>query len=199
MAKNPKEEIIIFIRDEGSVSSTSSIINAGFHNKYLKELVEEGSIIKIKRGLYILPEKESSSGFFEVQKAIPGSVICLGSALSFYQLTTYEPPFIWAAIERGKKVVVPQYPPVKLYRFSKKQFKTGIKIIKHEGSEIRIYDKEKTICDTIRYRNKIGLDITKEAVKNYINQKGKNINKIMEYAKILRLETPVKNYFKVLL
>jgi len=197
--KNNKNKMLQFIRSQRGVITTSSFINAGFHNIYLKELEADGIIIKIKQGLYMLPEYESNSGFFEAQKVITDSVICLGSALSFYELSSYEPPFIWLAIRRGVKVVLPEFPPIKLFRFSKVQFETGVVEAHYEGNKIRIYDKEKTICDVIRYRNKIGLDIANEVVKNYINLKDKNIQKIVDYAKILRLTIPVSNYFKVLL
>jgi predicted transcriptional regulator of viral defense system len=83
--------------------------------------------------------------------------------------------------------------------FAEKQYRTGIKEINIQGNIVKIYDLEKTICDCIRYRNKIGIDIVKEALNEYIKKKEKNINKLIEYAKITGIYSITKKYFEVLL
>jgi predicted transcriptional regulator of viral defense system len=72
-------------------------------------------------------------------------------------------------------LLFPDYPPIKVLYFAEKQYKTGVKEISIQGNIIKIYDLEKTICDCIRYRNKIGIDIVKEALNEYIKKKEKNV------------------------
>ncbi len=194
-----KNKIIQYINSQNDgMISTGGFIKAGFHNKYINELIENDILFKIKNGLYINKDKVTNTGFYEVQKAISGSIICLGSAISYYNLTNYEPPYIWIAVKRGRKVHLPKYPKVKVFHFSNKQYETGIISEKIEGNNINIYNIEKTICDIIRYRNKIGIDITNEVVKNYLNRDENNLQKITKYAKQLRIYNPVFNYLRIL-
>lgn len=122
------------------------------------------------------------------------------SALSYYELTTYNPWEYYIAIHRDStKVKNIEYPPIKLIYFSDKQFNIGITTINVNGNKVKIYDKEKTICDCVRYRNKIGMDIFKEVLKEYIRSKEQNINKLMEYAKELGVKNVLQDYLEVLI
>ena len=102
-------------------------------------------------------------------------------------------------MKRGRKVQVPEYPPSKVFYFSKKRYESGIITKKIEGNDIYIYAIEKTICDIIRYRYKIGLDIANETVKNYLQKSSKNIMKVIKYSRYLRIYEPMANYFRILL
>jgi predicted transcriptional regulator of viral defense system len=92
------------------------------------------------------------------------------------------------AICRGSREPKIEYPPVEFYHFSKKQFEPGINETKIEGHEIRIYCPEKTICDCFRYRNKLGLDMAKEGLSEYLKGKDRNLEKLLEYAAICRIK-----------
>ena len=124
----------------------------------------------------------------------------MGTALSFYELTTWNPPDVHIAILHGRKVVLPDYPPIKLYHFSGSFFRIGqIEISLDTGQKISIYDKERTICDVVRYRNRIGIDIMKEALGEYIRSNDKNLNILHDYAKKLRISSILFQYLDVLL
>ena len=167
---------------------------------YLRELQDDGTIIKVKRGLFTLSENDQYNSLREAQISIPGGVICLGTALSYYNLTTWDPPEIQIAIIRGRKIKLPEYPPIQLCSFSGVYYCKGIVTVDiDQGNSIQIYDREKTICDIIRYRNRIGVDIMKEALGEYIRCKEKDLNKLNSYAKELKISTVLNNYLEVLI
>lgn len=118
--------------------------------------------------------------------------------MAYYDLTTYNPWQYEIAIERSKKITISEYPPIKLVYFSSKQLELGVVEIDIDGHLVRIYDKEKTICDCIRYRNKIGIDIVKEGITEYIKRKDKDLNKLMKYAEACRVQKILKEYLEVL-
>lgn len=190
----------IFYNNNG-YARTKDIVEANIHKKYLRDLLDEGSIYKLKRGLYKWNELEFdfSNEIVDVAKIVPEGVVCLTSALSYYDLTTYTPSEYQIAIYRKSKVVLPDYPPINLCYFSKKYFHTGINQINIEGNLIRIYDIEKTISDSFRYSNEIPKDILLESIKEYMKRRNKNINKLMKYAQNTSAESLITKYLEVLL
>ncbi len=192
---------LIFDRQKG-FAKTRDIISEGYSNYYIRKLEKVGDIVKIKQGLYRHSEFElhQHDELVEVNKIIPNGIICLLSALSFYEFTTYNPGEYQLAIyRRAKKPVLPDYPPVKIFYFSEKQYEYGIEEIEIDGYKVRIYSKEKTICDIIRYRKKIGIDLMKEGLHNYLRQSDKNITKLVSCAEEMRIKTVLLKYLEVLL
>ena len=188
---NKKDERIhkVFKKHKG-FARTKDILAAGIHTRNIKRVREKEQVVQVKRGLYRLADIPliSNQGFVDLARAVPGGVICLLSALSYYELTTFNPSVIAMAICRGSRKPKINYPPVEFYHFSKKQFEAGINKIKVKGHEIRIYNREKTICDCFRYRNKLGLDIAKEGLSEYLKRKDRDLEKLLEYAEICRIE-----------
>ena len=190
----------IFKENQG-YARTKDIVNAGIHKHYLYELVEKGEISKIKRGLYRWNDYEIDSlhQLVEVNKIVPKGVICLLSALSYYELTTYNPWEYYIAIHRDEfKPKLPDYPPINIFYFADKQYNTGIEKVSIEGNTVKIYNLEKTICDCVRFRNKIGKDVVKEAINEYLRRKEKDIDKLLDYARITGVYNIVKKYLEVL-
>ncbi len=198
MDQKTKSKIEAYFKEHEGIARTSGFQRNGFHNSYLTELVEEGYLIRLKAGLYLMAEKQSVSGFHEIQISIPSAVICLASALSVYELTTYEPPAVHIAIPRDDRTSPPDYPPVRKFSFGKKRYTLGMTKIEIEGKEIAIYDKEKTICDSIRYRRVLGQDIVNEAVRKYLGSQRTNIDKLIEYSRILKSEGPLQTHLKLM-
>jgi predicted transcriptional regulator of viral defense system len=196
MEQKTRSRIEEYLKEHDGIVRTSVFQDDGFHNIYLSELVEEGYLVRIKAGLYLMAEKQSVAGFFETQLALPSAVICLASALSFYELTTYEPPSVHIAIPRDDKTLPPEYPPVKTFSFGNTRYNLGITRIELEGKDIAMYDREKTICDCIRYRRVLGQDIVNEAFRNYMDSQKTNIDKLIQYSRILKSEGPVQNHLR---
>jgi len=196
-----KDEIKqLFFKNKG-YATTKEISGKGINRYYISNLEKAGIISKIKKGLYKWGEYDFQYNFelVDVFKIVPQGVLCLTSALAYYDLTTLNPWQYEIAIERDRKVAIPEYPPIKLVYFSQKQLKTGISNVEIEGHHlIKIYDIEKTICDCVRYRNKIGIDIVKEGINEYIKRKDRNFNKLMEYAEVCRVQKILKQYLEVL-
>lgn len=199
---NKKDEKIykIFSTRNG-FARTKDILAASIHRRDIKRLRDEGRIIRIKRGLYRLAEIPliSNQGFIDLARAVPQGVICLLSALSYNGLTTFNPSIISMAICRGSREPKVKYPPVEFYHFSKKQFEAGIDEIRIESHKIRIYYPEKTICDCFRYRNKLGLDMAKEGLSEYLKRKDRNLERLLEYAEICRIKPLLQTWLNAMI
>lgn len=199
--KNEKKERIkeIFYANHG-YSSTGDISSAGIDRKYLKDLVNEGNIERIKRGLYRWKDAkfDVEEELINVSKIIPQGIICLESALSYYELTTYTPGEYTVAVHRKYNIKLPDYPPIKLYYFSDKYYIDGVEKIDINGHIIKMYNVEKTICDCLRYEDKISKDIIVESIKEYVGRRNKNISKLMNYAAKAKVKNAVQKYIEVL-
>ena len=196
-------DIIKYLKAKKGYAELKELKLNNFNTYQVKKLLTNGSIIKVKPGLYRLSDlsdpKNISLSFVDVSKAVPDSVICLLSALSYYDLTTFNNPEIDIAIHRSKKVSKGIYQPVKVYYFSENIFNLGIVSIQTKYGNVRIYDREKTICDIFRYRDKIGEDIAYESLKNYVGSKNADYFKLREYAKICRISEIINPSLKILL
>ncbi|TMN21825.1 type IV toxin-antitoxin system AbiEi family antitoxin domain-containing protein [Lentibacillus cibarius] len=191
----------IFERQKG-FARTKDLVKEGVSQHYIRKLVETGELIKIKRGLYrhVQFENNQYDEIIEVTQVIPNGVLCLLSALSFYELTTYNPwEYQIAVCRKSKKPSLPDYPPIKVFYFSDRQYEYGIEEVNIDGHMMKIYNREKTICDVIRYREKIGKDLMKEGLRNYLQLPDKNITKLVSCAEEMRIKTVLLKYLEVLL
>lgn len=188
----------IFRRNKG-YARTRDIVEAGVHHHYLDMLVQEGEVVKIKRGLYRLASVSVDDELEEVSHIVREGVVCLFSAWNYYQLSDFVPPEYHIAIEKTHKVALPDYPPIKVYYWSEKYWSIGITEARIGNTMVKIYDKEKSVCDAIRYRNKVGRDLEKEVLKNYLKERGRNIDKLLRFARLLRVEEQMKTYLTILL
>ena len=136
----------------------------------LRKLMNDNSIEKIKKGLYRLNDVECDQTV-EVAKMIPDGVFCLFTAWQHYNLSVYNPFEFYVAIRKKQKLILPDYPPVKLCYWIDKFYLLGITEIFVENQPVKIYDLEKSVCDAMRFRNKVGIDMTSEILKNYLKRK----------------------------
>ncbi len=196
---NKEDTILHIFHQNNGYAKTNEILDAGIHNHYLDLLVEKGKVIKIKRGLYKLSEIGVEDELEEVYRIVPDGVVCLFSAWNYYQLTDFVPPEYHIAIQKSRKVRLPDYPPIKLYYWSDKYWQIGITHVHIGNSKIPIYEKEKTVCDAIRFRNKVGQDMEKEVLKSYVREKNRNIDRLLHFARLLRVERRMKNHLNILL
>lgn len=189
-----------FYKSKG-FAKTGDLLEFGLNTYKIKGLENEGLISKVKQGLYRWVEYpiDNHEDLVEVSIILPKGVICLLSALSFYELTTYTPWEYYVAIPRNyNKSNLSDYPPIKVVYFSNKYYHGGAQEININGQQIKIYDMEKTLCDTIRYRKKIGIDIIKESLKEYMKRPDKDIKKLIDYSEEFRVKSILKTYLEVL-
>lgn len=197
-----ENKLIQFLRKNQGMASFSEILQAGFHKPALKELVEAGEIEKLDRGLYKLVKGPSPAqpDFVAVSLKAPKAVICLISALAFHEATDEIPKQIDLAIPRGAHANRIHHPPVHYYRFAEDAWKTGIEEHKTAGRHsIRVYTLAKTVADCFKFRNKIGADVAREALRVAVKEKKVKPQEIMKYAKICRVDKIVQPLLEILL
>ena len=153
--------------------------------------------MKIKRGLYHwqrIPIPE----MIEVARIVPKGIYCLFSTLAHHELTTFVSSEYHLAVPRNYIVSLPKYPPLKLYYWMDKRYHLGVQQVTIEGQQVDMYDMEKSICDVIRYKEKVGLDIMKEVLNAYLATKDRNLEKLGKYAEILGMKEEVINLVTLL-
>ena len=168
--------------------------------RILNKMLKNDSVSKVKRGLYRLNDFEYDNSFVEVMNIVPHGVFCLFSAWFYYGLTTTIPYENHIAITQKRKLTLPNYPPIRLYYLSEKFYQLGITQIKEGNQFINMYDLEKSVCDAVRFRNKVGMDIAIEVVRNYVGRRGnRNFDKLAKYARELRIEKIMQNFIMPML
>jgi predicted transcriptional regulator of viral defense system len=195
---NKKEEIIsLFVKNNGYLT-LQDLADAGINKYHLEKLIATNKVERLKPGVFKLINY-SSNELYEIIKLVPNGVICLYSAWNYYELTNYMPHEFHVAIERKSKIKLPEYPPVKLYYWEEKMYQTGIETKTDKGASFQVYALEKSVCDAVKFRNKIGKDILNEVLTEYLKRKDKNIELLIRFAKKLRVEKILKNYLEILL
>ncbi len=184
-------DILNIIKRLGGYISRQEISDEATYAQLLRE-VDKGNVIRLKSGVYTLPE-ELAKPMVDIDRIVPNGVLCLFSAWYVYRMTTQIPVEHYVAVEKSRKVVLPDYPPIKVCFWGEKAYKMGIVEREIEGHMCKIYDVEKSVCDAIRMRNKIGMDVCSEIVRNYMKREGRDLNKLSEYAKTLRVGTTLHN------
>lgn len=190
-----------FIKSNGGYARMKDLRAAGFQTRDISALVSKGSIERVKPGLYRLPDYGASgehAGLVEVCRGIPDGIICLLSALDFHGLTTFNPSEVHVAIPHGAKPPRLFYPPIKPFFFRDRFYTPAIESVRIQTGEIRVYGKEKTICDMFRYRRKLGEDLAMEALKQYLKLKDANTTRLLKYAVICQAKTVMMPYLRAL-
>ena len=182
---------------------TSEAIKAGINPRILYQMRDEGQLEMLSRGVYRLTEAApiGSPDLISVQKRVARGVICLVSALHLHEITLQIPHHVYIAINTAEITRPPKidYPPTKIFMFLPTAFAPGRETMKVDGFDINIYSPEKTIADCFKHRNKIGLDVAIEALKLYRERKKVRVDKLLEYARICRVEKVMKPYLEAIL
>ena len=161
-------------------------------NKELKS----GSIIRIKNGVYILPEEQATM-MMDIERIVPGGVICLYSAWDYYNLTTQIPNGLYIAIEKHRKVVARKMTGIIHCYWEEKYCLRGVEEVEIANHRVKIFCIEKCVCDAIKFRNKIGTDVAVEILSNYLHRKERNISLLMDYAKRMRVMSTIQPYLEM--
>jgi len=202
MGKNERiMEKVISLAKASGIIRVRDLTEQGIHPEYLRRLCEKGLLMKMSRGVYIPADSEVSQnvGLAQVAKRVPHGVVCLLSALQFHNIGTQSPFEVWIAIDRKAARPRIDYPPLRIVRFSGKALSTGIEKHQIEGIEVKIFNKAKTVADCFKYRNKIGLDVALEALKDCRQRRLCTNDQLWEYAKICRVANVMKPYLEATL
>jgi len=191
------EEVLKLARQMG-VLRVRDLTSRGIHPEYLRRLCRKGLLTRTGRGLYIAADAEISvhHGLAQACKRVPHGVICLLSALQFHELGTQSPFEVWMALDRKAARPRIDYPPLRIARFSGKALTEGVEEYAIEGVQVRIYSPAKTVADCFKYRNKIGLDVALEALRDCREQKKCSNDDLWRYAKICRVANVMRPYLE---
>lgn len=172
----------------------------GIPRIYLSRLTAGGILEKAGRGLYRLPGNPISEheSLAMVARRVPQSVFCLLTALQFHELTTQLPRQMWIALPKGSHVPRIDYPPVKMIQYSGAAFTEGIEIHRRDQMQLRVYSVAKTVADCFKHRNKIGLDVALEALRDARRQKKARADDLWRYAKICRVANVMRPYLEAI-
>ena len=174
--------------------------DAGVAAETVARLVREGAVTRVARGLYQLADSipDTRRSLAEASALVPRGVICLTSALQFHELTLQMPSAVWIAIDRtGWKPKV-EYPPIRFVRFGSRAIKEGVKRHLIDGIEVPIFEPAKTIVDCFRYRNKIGLDIALEGLREGLRTKRATPDQLWDFARTARVWSVMRPYVEAM-
>jgi predicted transcriptional regulator of viral defense system len=186
---------------KSSVFRTRDLEAKGVSRPIVKRLASRGVLQRVGRGLYIKAKADIGENhtLAEIGGRVPNGVVCLLSALRFHNLTTQSPHEIWIAINGRARHPKVDYLPLRIVRFSGEAFDEGQEHHQIEGVPVRIYNPAKTVADCFKYRNKIGLDVALEALREAWRKKVCTISEITHYARICRVSNVMKPYLESLM
>jgi predicted transcriptional regulator of viral defense system len=176
----------------------SDAVARGHSRLYLAQLARRGLVHKVSRGLYALPQRKASefASLAEVASKHPQALVCLLSALAFHGLTTQAPFEVWIAVDNKARAPQMPYPPLRIARFSGSALTEGVELHNIEGVPVKITSVPKTIADCFKYRNKIGLDVAMEALKEAWSAKRVSMDELWHYGQICRVQNVMRPYLE---
>jgi hypothetical protein len=175
----------------GPVLPASSLRSVGFCGKDVGALVREGYLQKLRRGYYALQETVLDE-YAVVASLIPEGIMTLFSAAAYHEMTTVIPPSIEITLPASMRTpVLPSYPPITIYKSI--YYDVGVETVKRKGYMLKVYDRERTLCEFFRMRLQIGKDVALEVLKQYMAGK-KNLQKLYGYADTLRIKKVIEPY-----
>lgn len=172
----------------------------GFRPEYLWQLYKEGKLQRSARGVYYLTGAELTEHHHLVEAAlrVPRGGVCLLSALRFHNLTTQSPFEVWMALDRKAHLPTPGGLPLRFVRFSGAALSAGVEEHLLEGVMVKVYSPAKTVADCFKYRNKIGLDVALEALRELLHTQRTSIDEVWRYARICRVANVMRPYLEAL-
>ena len=185
--------------DYGYVMTTAQLTNEKLFYRDIQRMLEQGLIERIKRGCYHWVDDYGTSEVVIVNRLFPDAVLCMETALFYYKYSDRTPLEWNFAIDKNvsKRRTKIDYPFIKAYRVESALVTLGEAEGEIDFHKVRIYDRDRTICDVLRNMNKMDKEIFNKAVQGYVKDPKKNIPNLMEYAKILRVQKRAKDLIGV--
>jgi len=193
-----RDKIIKLIKNAGILRYRDIIANH-INPVTLNRLVNSGEMIRISRGLYTLPDLEIQSGyhtFAEISKKVPRGVICLLSALAYHELTTQLPHQVWMAIHEKAWTPKIEHIQIRFVRFSENLLKEGVNTVEIQNIPVKMTNPARTVADCFKYRNKIGLDVAVEALREGLKGRYFTVDELWRYAELCRVANVMRPYIE---
>ena len=200
MSKDSKRQQVIKLIQSQSVVRPRDLVELGLPKDYLYILEKEGVIERVGRGLYQWPDKDLGrhQSLAEVSKLAPKAVIALLSALNYHNMTTQNPHKIWLAIDGKAWRPEISYPPVRFVTMSGEALHAGVEEHSIDGVLIKVFSPAKTVADCFKYRNKVGLDVALEALREGWSARKFTMDELLRYAEICRVKKVMQPYIESL-
>lgn len=195
--RTPAHRLQAFLRRTGTARSRE-LVRRGISRSQLSRMVATGELMRVARGLYALPDYRGGEhgALLTVAKRAPGVLFCLLTALRLHELTTQAPFEVWIAI--GNKDHSPRldYPPLRTLRFAEASLAAGVETQRIEGTPVRVTNVAKTVADCFKFRNRIGLDVVLEALREARRAKKASADELWRYARINRVANVMRPYLE---
>ena len=176
------------------------LVACGIRRAYLYRLHKMGVVERVGRGLYVFRNANLTEGhsIAEASKKVQHGVVCLLSALRLHGLTTQNPFEVWMAIDRKARLPKSYTPNIRLVRFSGEALTAGVEVRKIERVSVRVYGVAKTVADCYKYRNKIGLDVALDALRECRKKRACTMDELWHFAKICRVTNVMRPYLEAI-
>lgn len=196
-ARTRQDEVLELVRRHGLLRPRD-LDRHEIPRAYLKRLEARGLLERAGRGLYRLPAADVTEhhGLAAACKLVPHGVVCLLSALRFHLLTTEAPFEVWLAIDPHARRPRRPTSPLRVVRFSGRALREGIELHEIEGVRVPVYSPAKTVADCFKYRNKIGLDVALEALRDYRREHPGGLDALWHFARICRVANVLRPYLE---
>jgi predicted transcriptional regulator of viral defense system len=197
--KSRKERVLDLVRRKG-VLRPRDLDADGIPREHLRRLLDEGLLERTGRGLYVIAGSKPTPNhtLAEACKRVPHGFVCLLSALRFHELTTQAPFEVWLAIDEKARLPKVDYPPIRIVRFSGAALEFGVQEHRVESVAVRVYSPAKTIADCFKYRNKIGLDVALESLRDCRQKRRATTDELWAAAKVCRVANVMRPYMESL-
>lgn len=196
---NQSEQILDLARRRRLLGA-ADLREHGWSPQLLIRLQETGRLRRVARGLYSLPDVEITEHqtLSEVCRRVPKAVICLLSALQFHELGTQLAREVWIALPESTQTPAMDYPPLRVTRLRGAAYSAGVQTVMEHGVPMRVYGVAKTVTDCFKFRNKIGLDVAIEALKEAWRARKLTIDELTHFSRINRVERVMQPFLEVL-
>lgn len=183
----------------GGILRTKDLLEYGYYNQKIRKLIEAGEIEQLRRGYYQYVDENSFSEAAIIAALYPQGVVCMESALDYYGYTDRTPSAWHIAVDSktSRRQFNIDYPIVKPHFIEAGRFPIGITEAKIEGTELRVYDRERTMCDCLLHRNKLDAEVFNSAVKGYVADRERKEARLVKYAKELHVQKKVREVLGV--
>ncbi len=197
--QGPGRALTIF-RQHGGLLRASEAIRLGIQPRTLYGLREAGTLVRVSRGVYRLNDLPplAEPDLVTVSVRVPQAVLCLISALAFHDLTDEIPHEIYVALPRGGNKPKLDHPPLRVFRFSGPSLTEGIEHHQIDGCELKIFGPEKTVADCFKFRNRLGIDVAVEALRQCLERRGGDMRNLLRYARVCRVQEVMRPYLEAL-
>ncbi|MEJ8845661.1 type IV toxin-antitoxin system AbiEi family antitoxin domain-containing protein [Variovorax rhizosphaerae] len=191
-------DLILELAQHRRLLRAADVREYGWSPQLLLTLHRAGKLQRVARGVYGLPDAEITEHqtLVEVCARVPKAVVCLMSALQFHEIGTQAPHQVWVALPEGTQAPALGYPALRIARLRGPAYTEGVLTTVERGATIRVYNAAKTVTDCFKFRNKIGLDVAMEALKDAWRLRKLTMSEIAHFARINRVEKVMQPYLE---